>query len=254
MLEAQDIRVKRGESTLLDGVSVCFVPGKVSVIIGPNGAGKSTLLSCLAGLTMADNGAALLDGKNIADMEPRLRSRQIGFLPQNGEVHWDILARDLVALGRFAHHKSASATDDTAAIKSAMVAADCAQFAQRNVRSLSGGERARVMLARVLAGQPLWILADEPLANLDPRYQLQLLSQLRRMADDGAGVVAVLHDLTLAARAADYLVLMHKGSVFASGSAEDVLTQKNILTVFGINCTILRDENGAMVVIPVDGR
>ncbi len=254
MLEAQDICITRQENALLEHVSACFVAGKVNIIIGPNGAGKSTLLSCLAGLTKADSGAALLDGKNVAVMEPKLRSRYIGFLPQNGEVHWDISARDLVALGRFAHDKIASADDNSTAVTAAMAAADCLQFADRNVRSLSGGERARVMLARVLAGQPKWLLADEPLANLDPRYQLELLAHMRRLADDGIGVVAILHDLTLAARSADHLMLMHDGRIFASGSAGDVMTSKNILTVFGINCTILHDQNGSMVVVPEGAR
>jgi ABC-type cobalamin/Fe3+-siderophores transport system ATPase subunit len=254
MLEAENIRVTRQGSNLLNGVSVHFEPGKVNVIIGPNGAGKSTLLSCLAGLMIADTGRALLDGESVADMEPKLRGRRIGFLPQNGEVNWDVKARDLVALGRFAHDNIASVPDDDIAIHAAMITADCAQFANRKMRSLSGGERARVMLARVLAGQPHWLLADEPLANLDPRYQLELLGQLRRKAQGGIGVVAILHDLTLAARSADHLILMNEGRIFASGSIDDVMTPKNILTVFGINCTILRDTNGSMVVVPEDGR
>ena len=249
MLEAQNVRVIRQGRNLLNGVSACFEPGKVNVIIGPNGAGKSTLLSCLAGMTPPDEGAVTLDGDDVTRMEPKLRGRRIGLLPQNGEVHWDVGVRDLVALGRFAYQNMASAADNEAAIHAAMLATDCAQFAERTVLRLSGGERARVLMARVLAGQPEWLLADEPLANLDPRYQLELLTLLRRRADGGIGVIAVLHDLTLAARHADNVALMRDGDLFAVGAADAVMTPANLNTVFGINCEILRDAAGRMVIV-----
>ncbi len=249
MLEAQDIRVTRQGRNLLNGVSAVFAPGKVNVIIGPNGAGKSTLLSCLAGLMPTDHGAILLDSDNVAQMEPKLRGRRIGLLPQNGEVNWDVKVRDLVALGRFAHHDIASDADNQAAIISAMTATDCMPFAERTILRLSGGERARVLMARVLAGQPAWLLADEPLANLDPRYQLELLALLRRRAQGGIGVVAVLHDLTLAARNADHVLLMHEGGVFAAGVPDEVMTAANLNAVFGINSEILRDAAGRLVIV-----
>jgi iron complex transport system ATP-binding protein len=170
MLEAQNIGITRHGRHLLNSVSARFEPGKVNVIIGPNGAGKSTMLSCLAGLIVADSGAVMLDGDGIEHLAAKERARRIGLLPQNGEVNWDVKVRDLVALGRFAYSGKSSAAEDQAAIDAAMNAADCAQFSGRNVLQLSGGEKARVLLARVLAGQPEWLLADEPLANLDPRY------------------------------------------------------------------------------------
>ena len=124
-----------------------------------------------------------------------------------------------------------------------------AQFAERTVLRLSGGERARVLMARVLAGEPSWLLADEPLANLDPRYQLELLAYMRRLADTGVGVVAVLHDLTLAARCADHVVLLQDGGVFAAGPAHAVMTAENLDAVFGINCEILHDAAGRMAIV-----
>lgn len=249
MLEAQHVRVIRQGRNLLNGVSACFEPGKVNVIIGPNGAGKSTLLSCLAGMTTPDEGEVTLGGGDLTRMEPKLRGRRIGLLPQNDEVHWDVGVRDLVALGRFAHQNIASAADNEAAIHAAMVATDCAQFAGRTVLRLSGGERARVLMARVLAGQPEWLLADEPLANLDPRYQMELLAILQRRAHGGIGVIAVLHDLTLAARAADHVILMRDGAVFAAGSPDEVMTAANLNAVFAITCEILRDVAGRMVIV-----
>jgi ABC-type cobalamin/Fe3+-siderophores transport system ATPase subunit len=250
MLEARDIRIARHGRYVLNGVSAVFASGKVNVIIGPNGAGKSTLLSCLAGLTAADGGAALLDGNDVTQIEPKLRGRRIGLLPQNGEVNWDVTVRDLVALGRFAHQNISSQTDDHMAVETAMTTTDCAQFAGRKIMSLSGGERARVLMARVLAGQPAWLLADEPLANLDPRYKLELLASLQRRALGGIGVVAVLHDLTLAARTADHVILMQDGGIFAAGSAADVMTAANLNAVFGLSCEILRDSTGRLVIVP----
>jgi ABC-type cobalamin/Fe3+-siderophores transport system ATPase subunit len=249
MLEAQNIVVTRQGRQLLNNVCARFERGKVNVIIGPNGAGKSTLLSCLAGLVAADSGAAMLDGVGIEYLAAKERARRIGLLPQNGEVNWDVLVRDLVALGRFAYFGKSSAAEDNAAIDAAMKTADCAQFAGRNVLRLSGGEKARVLLARVLAGQPEWMLADEPLANLDPRYQLELLAHLRRLADAGTGIVAVLHDLTFAARIADNVVLLQDGNVFAIGAVQSVMTPENLNAVFGINCEILHGADGKMVIV-----
>lgn len=249
MLEAQNIGVMRHGRCLLDGVTARFKPGKVNVIIGPNGAGKSTMLSCLAGLIVADSGAVMLDGDGIEHLAAKERARRIGLLPQNGEVNWDVKVRDLVALGRFAYSGKSSAAEDQAAIDAAMNAADCAQFAGRNVLQLSGGEKARVLLARVLAGQPEWLLADEPLANLDPRYQIELLAHLRRLAEHGVGIIAVLHDLTLAARIADNVILLQDGNVFASGPVQSVMTQANLNAVFGIDCEILYGADGRMAIV-----
>lgn len=249
MLEAQNIGVTRRGRCLLDDVTARFERGKVNVIIGPNGAGKSTMLSCLAGLIVADSGAVTLDGDGIEHLAAKERARRIGLLPQNGEVNWDVKVRDLVALGRFAYSGKSSAAEDQAAIDAAMNAADCAQFADRNVLQLSGGEKARVLLARVLAGQPEWLLADEPLANLDPRYQLELLAHLRRLAEDGVGIIAVLHDLTLAARIAGHVVLLQDGNVFASGPVQSVMTRANLNAVFGIDCEILYGADGRMAIV-----
>jgi iron complex transport system ATP-binding protein len=250
MLEAKNISVSAGEKRLLDDVSVTMEPGKVSVILGPNGAGKSTLLSCLAGLCAPDNGSIMLDGDVVTTMDGKQRARRIGLLPQSAHVHWDLESRDLVALGRYPFHGQSSKIQDDALIDTAMAATATTPFAGRNVLSLSGGERARVLLARVLAGQPEWLLADEPLANLDPRYQLQLLNQMRSLANEGTGVVAVLHDLTQAARIADHVILLSKGRVFAAGLPEVVLTANNLKAVYHVECAILFDDDGQIVIVP----
>lgn len=202
----------------LDSVTCALEPGKITAICGPNGAGKSSLLSALAGLLPVDGGDVLLDGMPLAEMPPRERARAIGYLPQDGEVAWDVAVRGLVALGRLPHRD-----EGAEAIEHALAALDLQAFAHRPVSTLSGGEKARVLLARVLAGEPRWILADEPLAALDLAHQQALLRRLRIDADGGAGVVVVVHDLSLAMNHADRVVVLNAGKVVADGMAEEAL-------------------------------
>lgn len=230
-LTFRDLTVTLGNRTVLNGIEGGFAPGRITAVLGPNGAGKSTLLRAAAGL-IPHRGDVLLDGQPVAAMPARARARAIGYLPQDHLVHWDVTARDLVALGR-APHRSPFASEseaDRAAVADALAATDSADFADRGVLTLSGGERARVLLARVLAGAPRWILADEPLASLDPAHQLDLLDRLRRIADDGIGIVLVLHDLAQAARVADDILVLSHGSIAAIDLSPDT-----IATVFGVS-------------------
>lgn len=246
-MEARNLTFSHGDRPALFDVSALFARGQFSVILGPNGAGKSTLLGCLAGLLIPDTGTASLDETEIANMSAKTRARLIGVLPQNGETHWAITARALAALGRFPHQRGwgINAADRTA-IDAAMVATQTVAFADRVVTELSGGEKARVLVARVLAGEPDWILADEPLANLDPGYQLDMLMLLRVQALAGKGVVAVLHDLNSAARFADHIVLLHRGRVFAHGKPSEVLTKDNLAAVYGIDAEVTTAEEGVL--------
>ena len=235
-----------GERCILDAINATLKAGKFTVILGPNGAGKSTLLACLAGLLGPQTGGASLHDADIARMAPTDRARQIGLLPQGAETHWAITSEALVALGRIPHMRGTGpSADDRRAITTAMSATATEGFADRPVTQLSGGERARVLLARVLAGEPEWILADEPLANLDPGYQLDILDLLRQQARNGKGVVAVLHDLHHAVRFADHVVLLHQGFVFAQGAVDHVITAQNLANVYGIDALLSKDEEGA---------
>lgn len=211
----------------LDRVSLALKPGAITAICGPNGAGKSSLLAALAGLQRPDGGAATLDGRKLSTLHPRERGRRIGYLPQAAEVAWDVPVRSLVALGRMPHGDAAAAP-----VEAAMAALDIAHLAERRAQSLSGGETARVLLARVLAGTPDWILADEPLAALDLAHQHALLAHLRRAADLGAGVVVVLHDLAHAMNHADRVVVLDEGRVVAEAASEDALDPRVIERVW----------------------
>ena len=234
-LAATNLSLSLGGKRVLDAVDASFAGGRVTALLGPNGAGKSSLLSCLAALQAPEAGVATLDGADVRDLPATLRARRIGFLPQGADVHWNIDVATLVALGRLPWRGRWGETyDDRAAVMNALAATGMTGFARRGVEHLSGGERARALLARVLAGQPEWLLADEPLASLDPAHQLEIGAQLRAVAASGSGVVLVVHDLNLAARLADDVVLLREGRVVAAGPMPAVLTPALVGETYGV--------------------
>ena len=242
--------VKLGKRTVLSDVTAHLRPGRVTAILGPNGAGKSTLVKAAAALVGGSTGSVRLDMQDVATMDPRAKARAIGYLPQDATVHWNIVARDVVALGRLPHlgAHAAPSLEDHAAVDRAMHDTETEHLADRPVGELSGGERARVLLARVLAGEPGWLLADEPLASLDPSHQIDLLARLRGYALGGAGVAIVLHDLVQAQRAADDALLLADGRVVAFGPVAQVMTAETLGDVFGVRVAGLDDGNGCLLV------
>jgi len=237
---------------VLRQLSATLKPGRVTAILGANGAGKSTLLSCLGGLRLPDDGAARLGEQPVAAMDARERGRQIGLMPQRAEIHWDIDVETLVGLGRMPHRGRWGLTDeDRAAISRAMAATDVSALRHRKALRLSGGEQGRVLLARVLAGEPRWLLADEPLASLDPAHQLDVLDRLRDAARAGAGVVVVLHDLTHAARVADDALVLKEGRLIAAGPAAAVLTPDVLAEAYGVEVHLARTDDGAPIIVPI---
>jgi iron complex transport system ATP-binding protein len=237
---------------ILQEVSGHLPKGKVTVILGANGAGKSSLLSCLASLRIPDSGTVFLGDHPLANIPADVRARRIGLLPQQADIHWEINVRALVALGRLPHQgRWGKNAGDDAAIAKAMAQTDVTQFADRKALRLSGGEQARVLLARVLAVEPDWVLADEPLANLDPAHQIDAATCLKDVAQGGAGVVLVLHDLTQAARIADHVIIMKAGRIQAAGTCAQVLTHDQLAEAFGVSVHISSDDKGAPIVTPV---
>ncbi len=224
-LAARDLTI----TSRIGGVSVALEPGTITAICGPNGAGKSTLLEALAGLLVPDEGEALLNGESLRNLPVRDRARRLGYLPQAHEIAWDVPVRSLVELGRMPHGDRLAGPVDAA-----LEALDIEHLAERRAQSLSGGETARVLLARVFAGEPQWILADEPLAALDIGHQLALLRHLRAAAAKGAGVVLVLHDLAHAMNHADRVVVLDEGRLVADGACEDALGQQLVERVWKV--------------------
>jgi len=239
MLEAREIAL----SGRLAGITATLRPGEVTAICGPNGAGKSTLLQCLVGLLKPESGAAVLDGSDLGSLQPRARARAIGYLPQDGEIAWDLSVRNLVAFGRLPFGDRG-----TAQIDAAMDALDLESFSTRPVSRLSGGEKARALLARVLAGEPRWILADEPLAALDLGHQQALVGHLRKAARNGAGVVLVMHDLALAMNHADRVLVLDRGHLVADAAPEDALDPVLIERVWAVPARWL-GERGARALV-----
>jgi iron complex transport system ATP-binding protein len=252
VLAAEQIGLTLNGNRVLDQVSFTFLPGRVTALLGANGAGKSTLLACLVALRQPDTGVATLDGIDVHAIERKTRARAIGLLPQAADVHWDVDVATLVQLGRFPHHGRWGATDaDRAAVERALAATDMTTLAGRGVERLSGGERSRALLARVLAGEPDWLLADEPLASLDPAHQLDVLARLRGVATEGRGVILVLHDLHLAGRIADDAVLLRGGRVVAAGQVQDVLTAPLIAEAYGVEVEIGTTPAGQRFILPI---
>jgi iron complex transport system ATP-binding protein len=251
-LAAQAIGVTLGGRAILHGVDFSVTTGEIVGLLGPNGAGKSTLLRVLATVLKSHSGQVRLDGQALDGIPRAERARQIGYLPQGATCHWPMAVEQVVALGRLPHRQpwAPMSRHDRDCVMRAMRTTDVEQFRGRSVGALSMGERARVLVARAVAGEPRILLADEPVAGLDPAHQLEVMAMLEQMAAGGAAVVVVLHDLTLAARHCSRLALLGGGRLVASGDADTVLCTENLRDCFGIRALSGESADGPFV-IPV---
>jgi iron complex transport system ATP-binding protein len=249
-LTAQGLNVSLGSRMVLNDISLALSPGHLVALVGPNGAGKTTLLRAMAGL-VPSSGAIHVGGDALSSLALRERARRFAYLPQGHIVHWPLPARDIVALGRYPHGATDPARlspDDTEAVLRAMRAADVVEFSERRVTELSGGERSRVALARVLAVEAPVILADEPTASLDPRHQIDIMRSLRTVADQGTLVMVVTHDLGLAARFADTVLVLSEGRLIAQGTPAEALSETIMGDVFRISAYRAQYQREAVIV------
>ena len=235
-LAAEKITVALDGTPVLGGIDFTVTAGETLGVIGPNGAGKTTLLRALAGLIPHQGGKVALGGRGLETFTPNARARRIAYLGQDGASGWAVSVETLVGLGRLPHLGPWRGPSDTDrdAVARALDACDIGHLTDRPVNRLSGGERARVLLARALAVEPEFLLADEPIAGLDPAHGLQVMETLTGRAAAGTGIVIVVHDLTVAARYCQRLVLLHEGRVAAQGSSGAVLTPANLKAYYGI--------------------
>ena len=252
-VEARGLRVTLKGREVLRGLDFAAQPSELTAVIGPNGAGKTTLLKALAGLVAPAAGTAMLHGRSVDAWAPGELARSLAYLPQERLVHWALAVRAVVALGRLPYRSlgAGEGATDRAAIEAALAAMDVAHLAGRPVPELSGGERARVLMARALAQEPRVLLADEPAAGLDPAHQLGLFRHLAALAAGARTVIVALHDLSLAARFCHSIVLVHEGRAIAAGAPRDVLTPEHLAAAYGIRARY-RSLDGVPVVLPID--
>lgn len=252
-LALDQVSVALGGRTVLSDVDAAFAPGTLTAVVGPNGAGKSTLVRAILALVPID-GCVRIDGTDVAAMPRADLARRIAYVPQGQTLHWPLSVERLVGLGRLPHLAPMSriGAADMAAIERAMARADVLHLRQRIATELSGGERARALFARALAVEAPALIVDEPLASLDPGHRIDVMTLLRAQADAGDTVIAVLHDLTLAARYCDRLLLIDAGRVVADGAPATVLSTERLRAVYGIDARV--ETNGDWPTITILGR
>lgn len=225
-LSLHNICVNKNGQALLSDVNLELSGNSIVGLIGPNGAGKSTLLRVMAGLESTAPGLVSLFGQNIKTFRKQELGRQLAYLPQSADCAWPLKVEKIIALGRLPHGAAPTklSREDIKIIKQVMHDTDIEHLIGRTLNTLSGGEKMRVMLARALASEPQILLADEPIASLDPLHQLEVMALLTRIAKRGTTVVVVLHELNLAMRFCDQLALLHKGKLLARGEPTKVLS------------------------------
>jgi iron complex transport system ATP-binding protein len=236
-LQAENISVSFSKTDIVRDISLKVDSHQFVGLIGPNGCGKSTLLKSIYKVIKPKQGQVSLYDTDILKSSPKVVSRQLGVVGQFNELSFDFTVRQMVMMGRTPHKKllDSDNQEDYSIVEQALRKVDLTHYADRSYLSLSGGEKQRVVLARVLAQQPRFLILDEPTNHLDIKYQLQILDIVKSLH---IGTLAALHDLTLAAKYCDYLYMVKQGQIFASGAPQEVLTREMIGRVFDVDCEI----------------
>ena len=248
-LAARGVSVTLGGHEILHDASLRVAPGELVALLGPNGAGKTTLLRAMLGLVRRSGGRVRIGGDDPARLSASERARRIAYLPQSRPLAWPIRVRDVVVLGRFAHGVSIGQLRgaDAVAVERALLACDVDRFADRPCDTLSGGELARVHVARAMAAEAPFLIADEPTAALDPLHRHRIMGLVRACAAEGRGALVVLHEAALAARFADRLVWLADGRIVADGPPEETLTPQRLAEVYGVRARVRRIDGDWLV-------
>ena len=257
MLRADGISRIASGRRILDAVSLAFEPGRINLIVGPNGAGKSTLLKVLSGQVRPDAGTVRYGDVEISSLSAQRLARVRAILSQHMEIAFPLRVDEVVMMGRYPHVEGRPSARDEAICAEVMALFDVAQMAHRDFSTLSGGEQQRVHFARVLAqirvtgaGPGRYLFLDEPLTFLDVFHQIEFMRTLQSLVQrEGLVVSGVVHDLNLAARFGEHLVLLHQGRVLAAGPRDEVLTRGNVAAAFRLAPTILRSPAGHPVLL-----
>ena len=252
LLSVENLGASLGGKPVLKDLSFTVASGEFVGLIGPNGAGKSTLLRTILGF-VPHRGEVAIGGCDAAAMSARKRARHVAYLPQERDIAWPVPVEMIVSLGRHAHRLpfAPAGRADREIVEAAMRRMEVDAFRQRPATELSGGEKARVLIARALAQDAPLLLADEPAAGLDPAHQIALMKTFSELSGEGNAVVASLHDLSLAARWCSRLILLDKGRIVADGEPRAVLTAERLAGVYAIE-TYLGEAGGKPLVLPLD--
>jgi iron complex transport system ATP-binding protein len=248
-LQAQNIVVERGGRRVVDDVSAAWVSPGLIAVIGPNGAGKSTFLSALAGLLTPEGGAVTLDGAPLLSIDRRALAKRRAYLPQSARCEWAISVERVVALGLtpFLPAFGDLPANEAKRVADMLALCDLTEKREQVVTTLSGGELARTMLARAMVGDPEVLIADEPIAGLDPKHAIDAMRRLRDLSRRGRLVIVALHDLSLAARYADRVLALKDGRVIAEGATAEVMSAELLKQVFDVEARIERDADGISI-------
>lgn len=254
IIRISDISFKYESENILENISFDIKKGEIVSITGPNGSGKTTLLKCLYKSLIPYKGSIHLFENNINNIKSKKLATYIGVVPQQTENNYIFTVREAVSLGRYPHlNRFSIETDkDISVVKEAMIMTDVFKFKDRLVTELSGGEFQRVIIARALAQQPEILLLDEPTLHLDLKYQMKLMLLLKKLASQyGITIVSVIHDLNVVSKISNMIIMLKDKKIFAAGSSNEVLTDKNIQNVFEIETEIIKTRNGEINIIPI---
>ncbi len=250
VVKVKNVSFSYGKLKVLRDITMNAKKGEMVCILGPNGAGKSTLLKCILGLLRPQKGRITVDGNDIFNLDPIELSKLISYVPQTIEQTFPITVFETILIGRLPHLSWAPKHSDIEAVRLSMRLLEIENIAWKNLSELSGGQRQKVLLAMALAKESPVLLLDEPTNNLDLNNQLEVMDTIKDITRDGKTAIVTTHDLNLALRYADKVVVMNGGGVIANGKPDEVLEEKTIESVYGVR-TLVKNEDGLKYVIPI---
>lgn len=256
-IEIRNVNFSYGKRRILEDVSLSIPSSEFVAVIGPNGSGKTTLLQCLLGIRRADSGEVFIQGLPIKTLSRKALAQKLAFLPQDTSTEFAFTVREVVAMGRYPYlsrFQTASA-NDARIIEKALSITDTSHLAHQSITELSGGERQRTFLARSIAQETPLLLLDEPTANLDMSHQVEMLELAKHLVSQNRTVIAAIHDLSLASRYADRVILLYQGRAVSDGPPQAVITERNLEQYFHIRTMVQpnsRLQNGGLIVTPIE--
>ena len=250
-LKIKDVEFSYASTLILKDVCMALAQSEMLAIVGPNGVGKSTLIRCIGRILKPSNGSILLDGQEIKEMGMMEIARRMGYVPQTSSSVFPATVFDMILMGRRPHLGWRSSEKDQEKVSEILKLLGIEEFAMRDFNEISGGQQQKVLIARALAQEADILLLDEPTSNLDIRHQLDVMEIIKKLVvEKGISAIMAVHDLNLASRYADRVIMMHRGSIFSAGNPASVLIPENIKHVYGVEA-VVRNENGRPYIVPI---